>query len=548
MNVYTVALVAILAYLAMLLAGRELKLWKRLGISLYGPVMMIRTGRGRRIFDRLAVFRRFWTAYGWISVATTMASLVVVMAFLVWQAFAAGDGAAANTTSIELTLGLPGISPILTIIYVVVGLTTAVVVHEYAHGILARVARLKVASLGVLILVIPIGAFVEPDDKELRKTPKGPRMRLFAAGPATNMFVAAIFLLLLLGVLGPSAEPVVKGAIVTDMAPDSPAKTFGIPIWSEIVTANGFPVSNRSDLESTSFGAPGEAVNVRFVYKSEYSTVEVPGGVVVTSVSEGPAFDAGIKRGMIVKSLNGTSVASVRDFRSITENATHDAPVSITVLRLERGATGSPGQFIEDLGIRNITLTSKWLYYYTHFSSENREDYRNVSFMGVSVSPFGVTVKDSDYLTSRVAHPFKGAEGFTGWSDATLRFLSLPFLGISPIVSPAADLYEPTGALGLVPHQAYWVAVNLSYWLFWANLMVGLANALPVLPMDGGYLLGDIFKRIAQWRGDRLTGFDRTIGRRPVSDAQVDKLTIIITLLVTCLILYLMARQVFGPF
>lgn len=548
MSFYTFALMATLAYLAVLVVGRQLKLWKRLGISLYGPVMMIRTGRGRRIFDRLAVFRRFWTAYGWISVGATMASLVVVMAFLVWQAFLASEGVAANAAQDELRLGLPGVSPVVTIIYVVVGLTVAVIAHEYAHGILARVARLKVASLGVLILVIPIGAFVEPDDKELKKAPKGPRMRLFAAGPATNMFVAAICLTLLLGVLGPSAKPVEDGAIVTEIAPESPAKAFGIPVWSEIVAANGFPVSNRFDLESTSFGAPGEAVEVRFVYKSAYATVDIPGGVVVTSVSEGPALDAGIRKGMIVKSLNGTLIPSVREFRSITENATHSAPISITVLGLEQGSAGSPGRFVEDPGIRSINLTSKWLFYYTHFPSENREDFKNVSYMGVSVSPFGVTVKDSDYLIRHVAHPFYGVEGFSGWSDATLKLLSLPFLGISPVVSPAADLYEPTGALGFVPHQVYWIMVNLSYWLFWANLMVGLANALPALPMDGGYVLGDIFKRIAQWRGDRLTGFDRAIGRRPVSDAKVDMLMIAITLLVSGLILYLMARQAFGPF
>ena len=547
MNVFTLTLLAILAYLAILLLGRRLNLWKRLGISLYGPVMMIRTGKGRRIFDRLAVFRRFWTAYGWVAVAATLASLVVVMAFLVWQALVANEGGAADVAPNELRLGLPGVPPIITIIYVVVGLTVAVVVHEYAHGILARVAKLRVTSIGVLILVVPIGAFVEPDDRALKKTPKGPRMRLFAAGPATNMFVAAAFLVLLLGVLGPSAKPVANGAIVTDITPDSPAKAYGIPVWSEIVTSNGFPVSNRTDLESTSFGAPGEAVEVRFVYKSEYLSVDIPGGVVVTSVSEGPAFDAGIRKGMIVKSLNGSLVPSVRDFISITENATHNAPVSITVLGLEQGPPGSPGQFIEDPGIRSINLTSKWLYYYTHFPWENREDFKNVSYMGVSVSPFGVTVRDPDYLTRRVVHPFDGAEGFTGWSDATLRFLSLPFLGISPVVTPAADLYEPTGVLGFVPHQAYWVMVNLSYWLFWANLMVGLANALPVLPMDGGYLLGDIFKRIAQWRGKRLTGFDRAIGRRPVSDARIDALMILITLLVSGLILYLMARQVFWP-
>ena len=30
-----------------------------------------------------------------------------------------------------------------------------------------------------------------------------------------------------------------------------------------------------------------------------------------------------------------------------------------------------------------------------------------------------------------------------------------------------------------------------SYWLFWLNLMLGATNALPAVPLDGGYIFKD---------------------------------------------------------
>jgi len=29
------------------------------------------------------------------------------------------------------------------------------------------------------------------------------------------------------------------------------------------------------------------------------------------------------------------------------------------------------------------------------------------------------------------------------------------------------------------------------YWIFWLNLVVGLFNILPIVPLDGGYLFND---------------------------------------------------------
>src|SRR3989454_2535030 len=62
-----------------------------------------------------------------------------------------------------------------------------------SHGILSRVANMKIRSLGLIFLIFPIGAFVEPDEDELRALPRRERGRLYAVGPATHVLLAVLF-------------------------------------------------------------------------------------------------------------------------------------------------------------------------------------------------------------------------------------------------------------------------------------------------------------------------------------------------------------------
>lgn len=63
-------------------------------------------------------------------------------------------------------------------------------VHEGMHGIVARRQGFRVKSAGLLLLgFLPIGAFVEPDEKEVRRAGDRKALRLFAAGPAANLLL-----------------------------------------------------------------------------------------------------------------------------------------------------------------------------------------------------------------------------------------------------------------------------------------------------------------------------------------------------------------------
>ncbi len=99
--------------------------------------------------------------------------------------------------------------------YWIIAIFLLAIVHEFAHGVVARLHNLKVKSSGfaffcVFIPLIP-AAFVEPDEKELvRRKPKQ-QLAVFAAGPFANVLFAAFALLLFLALV-----PLVASMVLPD--------------------------------------------------------------------------------------------------------------------------------------------------------------------------------------------------------------------------------------------------------------------------------------------------------------------------------------------
>ncbi len=99
-----------------------------------------------------------------------------------------------------------------------------------------------------------------------------------------------------------------------------------------------------------------------------------------------------------------------------------------------------------------------------------------------------------------------------------LYFIALPiygyFEGYNPIVSPFIDTYQFTGPIGAIPTGVFWFIVNCLYWVAWLNLMVGIFNILPMVPLDGGFLFNDgirgivrkIKRNISIEKSDKIAG------------------------------------------
>ena len=68
-------------------------------------------------------------------------------------------------------------------------------VHEGMHGIVARKNNYRVKSAGLLLFgFLPVGAFVEPDDEQIKKGDEKEAVRIFSAGASANLFTTAFLI------------------------------------------------------------------------------------------------------------------------------------------------------------------------------------------------------------------------------------------------------------------------------------------------------------------------------------------------------------------
>lgn len=104
-------------------------------------------------------------------------------------------------------------------------LATVLIIHEGGHGVLARVEEVAIDSVGLLLMLIIPGAFVEPNEDELKKINGISKLRVYFAGPMFNMGLAAIALILMMFVGGFVASDVYTsdGMEITSVIPSSPS-------------------------------------------------------------------------------------------------------------------------------------------------------------------------------------------------------------------------------------------------------------------------------------------------------------------------------------
>ncbi len=96
------------------------------------------------------------------------------------------------STSPGATMLLPGVN--LPFFEGIAALVIIMAVHEYAHAILGRLARVPLLSTGVVLFgVIPIGAFVEPDEGRLARAEKVAQTRVLVAGSTANLMASLFF-------------------------------------------------------------------------------------------------------------------------------------------------------------------------------------------------------------------------------------------------------------------------------------------------------------------------------------------------------------------
>ncbi len=152
---------------------------------------------------------------------------------------------------------------------------------------------------------------------------------------------------------------IVRGAIVADVAPGSPAEQAGLRRQDVITRIQGRPVANAGSINATvGIAAPGSALNVVYLRDGREATTSLPvetlteapvvvgqtvvraygatlrdadGGAQVAAVEAGsPGAQAELAAGDVIRSVGGVAVADARTAGAALQAASGSADLSVT--------------------------------------------------------------------------------------------------------------------------------------------------------------------------------------------------------------------------
>ena len=223
------------------------------------PLILIHTPYGLSFFDKVAsskiakIYARFNTYL--MPLITALAVFLIIGSLMVlFSNGAAREGV--RDIGPQSNLLIPGLNPYLPWTYGWIALVLTIIIHEAGHGIVARVYGVKVESTGlVLILGIPIGAFVNIEREELARTKLKEKSAILTAGPMNNMIVAGLSLGLLYIVVSslvplPQPDDAQYGVKIMTVGDGSLASSIGMKKGDVIVNIEGDRVKHIEDLST----------------------------------------------------------------------------------------------------------------------------------------------------------------------------------------------------------------------------------------------------------------------------------------------------------
>lgn len=384
-----ILIIVVLAYAAVALVIYTKKLFPD-NTTFYGPILALRSRKVGFLDGAIpfASILRIYGTLGAIIVIAVSAAMVVLLFFsLHFNLVVQPQPTAINDPRNIFTI--PGVNEFIPFTLAVwFALMVTLVVHEFGHGILARVENIKVKFIGVLFLVIPIGAFVEPDEEEFERAEKVSKIRMLGAGITNNMVVGIVCFILFLCLL--------------------------------------------------SMAAPNDVPLIKATYVGY------------------PAAGAGVLPNSVITGIDGTAVTTRTEVSTILNRT---RPGDSVTLELEKNGERSSYP---------MTLAA-W---------PESMGARPGGFMGVSYYD-APSVK-------KVFDAFSQPAGMLFMLAVPIQVIIEPdtwgFFVI--LLNDTADTIAWT-----TPFPYYWALVQVLFWCAWFNIMVALCNALPMVPLDGGYIL-----------------------------------------------------------
>jgi len=251
-------------------------------------VALLKTKLGIKFMDWIAKKARpLVKLFGYIAIGIGILGGIVIVFALLQNVFMIIIKPSTPSTVAPVLPGIniPGIG-ILSFWHWVISIFILAVVHEFSHGMVARAHNIKIkssglAALGIGVPIIP-AAFVEPDEKQLKKQKDIVQHSIFAAGPASNIILAFLLIPIYLIIMVPIANNITTipaGVYIRpDVENDYPAYLSGMNETTYITEFNDVRINNSDFfLEKINELKPGETIKLSNENESfTINTIEHP--------------------------------------------------------------------------------------------------------------------------------------------------------------------------------------------------------------------------------------------------------------------------------
>ena len=402
---------------------------------------------------------------------------------------------------------------LLIVVLFVIALFITIVIHELGHFVTAKRAGVKVEEFGLgfppriysikrgetvySINAIPVGAFVKAAGEDDPTVPrslagKGPwtRLRVYAAGPLANIFLA--FILFSAFFMLPSSVIAGNGVMVHSIMENSPAAEAGLEPGDVILKVNNEPIYTWTDMQTIiNSSQEGEEVTLilqrdgkqkEYTLEPQFDSTRQRWMIgvllcwnMVSQVKENsPAYEAGIRPGDTIISINKKPVYNLESMSFALQSIKDGEETCLSLYRGEKEIS---------VTMRNISTSE-----ITTFSPE---------VIGIKMHWVDGTLIEQQHLPVWKAIYLGGR-----------YIVSFPALIIEAIplikAEPGNALVGPIGA-GQLTIEVIRLS-GLSNMLLMAGIIsigLGLFNFLPLPPLDGGGMLVAFIEGVR--RGKRLS-------------------------------------------
>lgn len=508
--------------IAYLISSQDLL--SRENVNISGPLLTIRSQKGLNLVERLSKKTRLWKPWGIVGIILAVIGGIIGV-LLVFQTFFAiitrPESIAVQGPSNVVVI--PGVNPFLPLAAapeIAIGLILGLVVHEGGHAIMCRVGDIDIDSTGVILFsLLPLGAFVEPNEDSQENAALLPRVRMFSAGIMNNVALTLICIVLLYGLFAHLIVPA-AGIGVGQVYDNSPASQAGIEDGDGITAVNGTNVSSLSDLQKVSTDGPVE------VTLASGRTVTVDSGAYVVRSPQGIALPTQ----STVTHVDGNRIHSPDELEQALQNTTGlNATITLangTETRIPVGvyssvtnqssfadqATLSEGQPLFILSVNNTrvytpsdiqeTLPENGTVAVTYWNNGE------ITTTNITVESDGLGIVTSE-TTSSVQSVRFGFERFPAEefisllqfsSDGSLirkmiALLALPIAGTSqlgfnfPGFTPFIQSFYTVTLLPSSLSGVWFFISSALFWTAWVNINLALFNCIPTYALDGGHIL-----------------------------------------------------------